>query len=370
MLYRGTYSEIDLNVFEDNLKHLQEYTNKPVFCVCKANAYSHSDYYIAKTAYENGCPYICVSSYDEAYSLRNQGFEGDILILGYVDPDSIEEVIRLNITISIFSYEWLEHIKTDNVDMTKLRIHLKIDTGMNRIGFKRLDEIKKAFQYLKDLNVNIEGIYTHYHSADNEDKASCEKQSNWFYQIVDLIPHKFKWIHTSNSDATLSYHDERSNAVRVGLALYGIKSVESPLQVKPVLSLYSTITHIKEVMKGETIGYGATYTCLNDSFIATIPIGYGDGFLRKNQGRFVCIDTHPYEIVGRVCMDQTMIRVDKLYPVGTPVEIIGEHIPLVKMAHELEMIPYEVLCLLSDRITKVIKHNGETIAVVNNRITK
>ena len=370
MLYRGTYSEIDLDVFEDNLNHLKEFTGKSVFCVCKANAYSHSDYYIAKTAYENGCPYICVSSFDEAYSLRNQGFEGDILILGYVDPKSLEEVIRLHITISVFSYDWLKQLMVETVDMSKLRVHIKIDTGMNRIGFKRLDEIQNAFQFLKDLKVDIEGIYTHYHSADNENKELCEKQSSWFYQILDLINHDFKWIHTSNSDATLSYVDKQSNAVRVGLALYGIKSVESTLEVKPVLSLYSTITHIKKVMKGESVSYGATYTCLNDSLIATIPIGYGDGFLRKNQGRFICIDTHPYEIVGRICMDQTMVRVDEFYPIGTQVEIIGEHIPLAKVAYELEMIPYEVLCLLNDRITKIIKYKGKTIAVVNKRITK
>lgn len=368
MLYRGTYSEIDLDVFKENLNQIKLHTNKAVFCVCKANAYSHADYYIAKTAFENGCPYICVSSFDEAYSLRNQNFEGDILIMGYVDPESLEEIIRLQITISVFSYEWLSSIDPSKINMKALKVHLKIDTGMNRIGFKHLDEIQKAVALLKQMDVEMEGIYTHYHSADNKDKSSCVKQSNWFYRILDSIDHSFKWVHTSNSDATLSYQDERSNAVRVGLALYGIKSVESNVKLQPVLSLYSTITHMKKVMKGETIGYGATYTCPTDCFIATLPIGYGDGFLRKNQGRFVCVDTHPYEIVGRICMDQTMIRLDKSYPVGTPVEIIGEHISLIKMANELEMIPYEVLCLLSDRITKVIKQQGNVVAVVNKRI--
>lgn len=370
MLYRGTYSEIDITIFKQNLLKLQTFTNKAVFCVCKANAYSHGDYYIAQAAQEGGSPYICVSSYDEAFSLRKQGFRGDILILGYVDVSSVGEIIKDHITISIFSYEWVKQMSDMDIDFHKLRVHLKIDTGMNRIGMKSLSEIQSVLHLLEELGVDIEGIYTHYHSADKEDKHSCEQQSNWFYQIVDNLAYAFKWIHTSNSDASLSYCDKRSNAVRIGLALYGIKSVASEVTLQPVLSLYSTITHIKVVHKGETIGYDATYTCYKDSVIATLPIGYGDGFLRANQGRFVCIDTHPYEIVGRICMDQTMILVDKMYPVGQRVEIIGEHIPLVKMAKELNMLVYEVLCLLNDRITKVIKEDGTIKAIVNNRMRK
>lgn len=370
MLYRGTYSEVDLDKFKNNFNMLQVHTQKAVFCVCKANAYSHGDYYIAKTAWESGSPYICVSSFDEAFSLRKQGFEGDILIMGYVDHECLSEVIKRNITISVFSLDWVMKLQDMLIDVSKLRVHLKIDTGMNRLGLKKYQDIVEALDLLKAFMVDVEGIYTHYHSADQEDKSFCEKQTTWFYHIVDSLAYSFKWIHTSNSDASLSYHDGRSNAVRIGLALYGIKSVESPLALQPVLSLYSTITHIKEVQEGEVIGYGATYRCYKNSIIATLPIGYGDGFLRKNQGRFVCIQTHPYEIVGRICMDQTMILVDQYYPVGTIVEIIGEHIPLAKVAKELDMIPYEVLCLLNDRITKKIISQGKVLFVANERMTK
>ncbi|MDF9824155.1 alanine racemase [Breznakia sp. PF5-3] len=370
MIYRGTYSEIDLDNFKDNIETMQKHTRKKVFCVCKANAYSHGDYYIAKTAVENGCPYVCVSSFDEALSLRHQGFHSDILILGYIDHDCVAQVIEQDLTISVFSLSWIEKLETLKLDFEKLRVHIKVDTGMNRIGFKKVDEVQAALAKLLVLKIQVEGIYTHFHSADNKDKTACEIQMNWFYNIVDCLAHDFLWIHTANSDASLSVVDKRSNAVRVGLALYGIKSVDSKELLKPVLSLYSTITHIKEVKKGETISYGATYECYKDCIIATLPIGYGDGFIRKNQGRFVCIDTHPYEIVGRICMDQMMIMVDQMYPIGEKVEIIGEHIPLVKVAKELDMLSYEVLCLLNDRITKVIKENGKPIAVINNRMMK
>lgn len=370
MFYRDTYSKIDLDTFQENLVKLQKKTNKQVFCVCKANAYSHGDYHIAQCAYENGSQYICVSSLDEAISLRRQSFKGNILVLGYVAAKDIQVVLDEDIAISVISKEWIEQVSYYKEDLSKLVVHIKIDTGMNRIGFKKLTDIEASFDMLLKLHIQIEGIFTHFHSADNKDKSSCEKQMHWFYGIVDKLDYDFKWIHTSNSDASLSFVDERSNATRIGLALYGIKSVETPLELRPVLSLYSTIVHIKEVKANETVGYGATYKCLNDSIIATLPIGYGDGFIRKNQGRFVCIDSHPYEIVGLVCMDQTMIRVDRLYKVGTSVEIIGEHIPITKMANELEMIPYEVLCLLNDRITKIIIQNGKEIDVINGRIPK
>ena len=368
MFFRKTWAEINLDQFAHNIEVIKKHTNKAVFCVVKANAYGHGDFYIAKQAQLLGCPYVAVSSLDEAIALRNQGFNGDILVLGYVATSDMNVLIKENITTTVVSYDWAQAVCEEYDSLSNLKVHIKVDTGMNRIGIKKIDELKEVIAMLLDKGVDVEGIYTHYHSADDEDKTTCEKQKQWFYRVLDSLQHHFKWIHCENSDASISFDDDQSNAVRCGLALYGIKSVPTSLDLKPILSLYTTITCIKKVNKNETIGYGATYECKKEEWIATLPIGYGDGFLRLNQGRFVCVDGHPYEIVGRVCMDQCMIKLDKEYPVGTKVEIISEYIPLSTMAHELQMIPYEVLCLLSDRIPRVYLKDGDVIDAVNTRI--
>lgn len=368
MFYRNTWAEINLDYFLNNVQILKQYTQKEVFCVVKANAYGHGDYHIAKEAQKAGCPYVAVSSLDEAMALRKQGYDGNILILGFVGIGDILVAKMNNITVTAVSLDWVGQLCAHYADLSGLKVHLKIDTGMNRIGIKKVDEIKQALALLLTKNVNVEGIFTHYHSADEEDKTKCIRQKNWFYHVLDSLDYSFRWIHTSNSDASLSFHDERSNAVRPGLALYGIKSVPSSLPLSPILSLSTKIICVKEVKKGETIGYGATYQCTKDEWIATIPIGYGDGFVRANQGRFVCIQGHPYEIVGRVCMDQCMIKLDRPYPVGTKVEIISAMISLNDMAMQLNMIPYEVLCLLSDRIPRVYLKDGDVIDTINIRI--
>lgn len=365
MFYRDTWAEINLDAFSANYEMMKKHTNKEIIVVLKANGYSHGDYYMAKQAMECGCKYIAVSSLDEAISLRNKGISCQILILGYVKPEDIHVAIENDVTLSVVSLEWVQSIKDMNLD--GLKVHLKIDTGMNRLGMKKIEDIEKVLQILLEKNVDVEGIYTHYHSADDEDKTKCSRQKNWFYHVLDTLPYSFKWVHTSNSDASISFSDERSNAVRLGLALYGIKNIESSLNLLPVFSLYTTLTCVKEVNQNETIGYGATYKCNKKEIIATIPIGYGDGFIRANQGRYVCIDGHPYEIVGRICMDQCMVKLDDFYPVGEKVEIIGKHISIEDMARQLQMIPYEVLCLLNDRIPKVYYKNNKEIAAISTR---
>lgn len=367
MIYRDTWAQIDLDRFAHNIRVLKEYVKKDIFCVVKANAYGHGDVYIAKEAIALGCAYIAVSSLDEAINLRKQGIDAPILILGYVNPDDVEVVLAQDITLTAVSLDWVERICAKKA-IEGLKVHIKVDTGMNRLGIKKLDEIKQAMALLIENGVNVEGIFTHFHSGDNPDKTHCKRQEKWFYHILDSLPYTFKWIHTSNSDTTLSYDIERSNAIRPGLALYGIKGVENPLPLKPMLSLFTRITSIKKIMPNETVGYGATYKAKKEEWIATLPIGYGDGFIRDNQGRFVCLDGHPFEIIGRVCMDQCMIRLDDSHSVGEIVEIIGEHIGVEDMARELKTIPYEVLCLINDRVPRVFIKDNKMIATQNSRM--
>lgn len=367
MIYRDTWAQVDLDKFAHNIDVIKKHTGKEIFCVVKANAYGHGDIFIAKEAISLGCAYIAVSSLDEAIALRKQGVDSPILILGYVNPDDVHVVIKENITMTVVSLDWAERICSKK-KIDGLKVHIKVDTGMNRLGIKKLEEIKEAMQMLLEKGVEIEGIYTHFHSADNLNKKSCDRQKNWFYHILDSLNFDFKWIHTANSDTSISYEVERCNAIRPGLALYGIKCVESPLNLIPILSLYTRITCVKKVMPNETIGYGATYKAKKEEWIATLPIGYGDGFTRSNQGRFLCLDGHPCEIVGRVCMDQCMIRLNEERSAGEIVEIIGEHIGVEDMARELKTIPYEILCLFNDRIPRVFFKDKKMIGIQNNRM--
>lgn len=367
MFYRDTWAQVNLDHFAHNIKVMSKHCEKEIFCVVKANAYGHGDFHIASEAIRCGCKYVAVSSLDEAIALRMQGFKYSILVLGYVKKENIDLVLKENITVTAVSKEWVDQICTLE-DLNGLRVHLKIDTGMNRIGFKKIDELKSSFDVLISRGVDIEGIYTHFHSADSVDKSACEKQKNWFYRILDSLDYEFKWIHSSNSDAAISFDVDRCNAIRVGLAIYGVKDMESTLDLRPVLSLYTRMTCVKKIQKFETVGYGATYQSRKEEWIATLPIGYGDGFVRANQGRYLCVDTHPCEIIGRICMDQCMIRLDKEYPIGTEVEIIGEYINVETMAKELNTIPYEVLCLLNDRIPRVFMKKGKIIDSLNIRI--
>ena len=204
---------------------------------------------------------------------------------------------------------------------------------------------------------NVEGIFTHFATADGDDVA-FEKQRSLFYEMIGNC--KFKYIHCCNSAAMTYHHDEKSNMGRLGITMYGCSpNGEEETKFKQVMSLYTKVAMIKKIPAGDQVGYGLTYTAKEDEYIATLPIGYADGFIRKNQGRKVYINGKYYEIVGRVCMDQMMVRVDENVKIGDQVEIFGEHISLESMAKDLDTISYEVLCLISKRVPRVYVQDGQ-----------
>lgn len=368
MYYRDTYAKIDCDAIAHNLSLIQKKTSKSLIAVLKANAYGHSDYWVAKTAMKSGCAMVAVSSLDEALALRRQGFYDQILILGHVRPKDIDTAIEHHITVSVISLEWLKEVCDIYPDVHHLLFHIKVDTGMNRIGLKELKEVNDAIDLIQKHGGIAEGIFTHYACADDESKERCVAQYLQFKNILSECDHSFKWIHCENSAAILSFEDDLTNAARCGLIMYGISPVFTKLDFKPALSLISHMTCVKQIHKGETVGYGATYKANEDCIIATLPIGYADGFLRVNQGRTLYCEGEWVEVVGRVCMDQCMIKLPHYFPCGTPVEIISRHNPLMKMAEELGMIPYELLCLLSDRIPRKIYCHGKQVAIINNRL--
>ncbi|GAA0721640.1 alanine racemase [Clostridium malenominatum] len=358
MFYRDTWAEINLDRIKENILLIKKTVNKDFFAVIKANGYGCGDSYLANIAVDAGAAYLAVSSLDEALSLRNKGIEQNILVLQYISPKSLQIAKRNNITATASSLEWVQQAIKEGI--SGLKVHLKFDSGMNRIGFTNLHDLQLGLKTLLNNSVNVEGIYTHFACADSYDNIMCKSQLDKFKEALSFLNHKFIWIHCSNSDASFHFHENISNAVRCGIAMLGISSYQTNLQ--PALSLYSKIVNIKKIHKGETVGYGATYIAKADEWIATLPIGYADGWLRAHQGKHCVIDNTECQFIGRICMDQSMIRVPKYYPLGTIVELMGSNMPITRIAKELNTIPYEVMTLLSYRIAKVYIYQNEQIS--------
>ena len=363
-MHRDTWMEIDLDAIRDNVKKAKEISGKRIIAVVKANAYGCGDLQVCEACIDGGAEMLAVSSLDEALILRNEGIQCGILIVGTTNPKDARILAGYNISAAAYSREWVEQIVQQNCE--GVRVHLKVDSGMNRIGFTDKDELVKAFHTLQDAGCIMEGIFTHF-SCSDFDPDFTGQQFRRFAEAVEAVPYTFDWVHCDNSDATLTFKDPLSNACRFGISLYGISSF--PNELTHAISLYSRLSMVKHVPAGQKIGYGATYETPCEEIIGTMPIGYADGFIRANQGRKVYIGGHLCEVVGRVCMDQAMVRLPEEMAAGTTVEIFGEHIPLEQMAQELHTIPYEIICLIAARVTRVYRRGGMRYLVKNDRVT-
>ena len=352
--YRDTHALIRLDYLQDNVNTLYQRVQKPMMAIIKANAYGHGYQEVANVLKDHEhISMFGVATLKEAIDLRKLGIEQDILVLGAIPLKDLDFVIDYDITLTLFSKEYMEEIVELYHHEKPVKVHIKIDTGMNRIGLKTKTEFEDVLRnYPKDI-FQIDGVFTHFATADDPlQNDAYENQLNMFYDIVG--DHQFRYIHCQNSASMMYHHEEKSNLARIGIAMYGVDPAgEESVHLKQVMSLYSRVVMIKKIKKGEKIGYGLTYTAPEDEYIATLPIGYADGFIRANQGRDVYIQGKYYPIVGRVCMDQMMVKVDEHIKVHDEVEIFGDHMTLSRMAKELKTIPYEIVCLISERVERI-----------------
>ena len=362
-MHRKTWMEIDLDAIEDNIRTAEKVSGKDVIAVVKADGYGLGDLAVARSAMDAGAKMLAVSSCDEAMILRNKGYKDQLLILGHTDTVDLPQLIKKQVAVPAYSPQWVKNAVEAGCE--GLRVHIKVDTGMNRIGFKDSAEIKAAIRELTAAGAVVEGIFTHFACADS-DPEFTKRQYEKFTEAVMAAGHTFRWIHCDNSEAALSFKDDLSNAVRFGIGMYGISDCYQGL--RHAVSLCSRIFMVKQVPAGETIGYGATYRTEEPEWIATMPIGYADGLIRKNQGRCVYINGEYVPIVGRVCMDQTMIRLPYPMEEDSPVEIFGPHIALEDMAKDLDTIPYEIICLISERVTRIYTRGGKKVDEFNGRV--
>lgn len=353
--YRDTYSEVNLQDIRDNLDYIYKTCEKPMLAVVKANAYGHGSKKVAAVCENN--PHVQmfgVATLGEGVELRHAGIEKDILVLGATREEDAYIASDFDITINVFSVPFAKAIASCNFQKS-LKVHIKLDTGMNRIGLKTAQEFEEVLAILgTNPEIIIEGVFTHYGASD-ELNRTYDDQFARFKEI--LKGHTFKYIHAANTAGALYHHETFTNMVRAGIAIYGIEpNGQEDTPLKQAMSLKSRITMVKPIKKGEKVGYGFTYTAKKDEYLATVPIGYADGLIRKNQNRMVYIQGRYYQIVGRICMDQMMVRVDEHVAVGDEIEIFGPHISLNQMAKELDTIPYEILCLVSERVKRIYTH--------------
>ncbi|HEL1584976.1 TPA: alanine racemase [Streptococcus suis] len=358
---RPTVAQIQLGHIAHNVRIIREQLPRMtnVYAVVKADAYGHGAVAVSRklVGQVDG---FCVSNFDEALELRQAGIEEPILILGVVPVQVIPTAIELRISLTVTSLEWLVLAEEAGQELDKLSVHLKVDTGMGRLGFCDIQGVNQAIAWLKERGARFDGIFTHFAKADDTDTQQIEKQFALFQSILSGLVQCPSLIHVSNSAASIWHTDKVFNTVRLGNAIYGLnpsgRSLNVPLNLKPALSLTSELIQIKQVPAGTSIGYGETYHSLNQEWIGTVPVGYADGLTRSMQGFSVVVDGQLCEIVGRVSMDQITIRLPQSYPIGTKVTLIGQDgnqvITVQDWADYRQTINYEVVCLLSDRIPR------------------
>ncbi len=382
--YRDTWAEVNLDAIEHNINEIKNnlHTDTKIMAIVKADGYGHGAVQVAKTAIHAGAGYLGVGILDEALALRKHGILAPILVLGLIRPRDINLAAENNITLTVFQKEWLEEANKYISPNLHCRFHLKIDTGMGRVGIRSKNEGNAVINYMrKHRQFELEGVFTHFATADEKKLDYYHMQYQRFEDMLEWLEKegvKVPYIHCGNSAATIRFPTKMFTMARVGISMYGLKpskeiEAEIPFLLKEAFSLHSKIIHVKEVSDNEGISYGVTYKTNKPEWIATIPIGYADGWLRQNSSNgVVLVEGEKCPIVGRVCMDQMMIKLPRKVPVGTQVTLIGTQrnsiISMDEVADRLGTINYEIPCIIGARVPRIFFKNKEIITIVNKVI--
>ncbi|MDU5333809.1 alanine racemase [Enterococcus sp.] len=367
--HRPTRAIIHRNALRENIKNEIDRLPKDVelFAVVKADGYGHGAIATAQTALSVGATGFCVATLDEAIELREAGITEPILVLSVVFPSYLSLVLDYDLSITVATKDWLLEAQEVLSDLeeatTPIKIHIKADTGMGRLGFLTPEEVKEAAEIIEaSPNMVWEGLFTHFATADEKDTTYWHEQADRFNQVINVLDHLPRYVHSSNS-ATALWHDREmpGNMIRYGVGMYGLNpsghELPEAYPLKPAMELVSELIQVKELAAGEGVGYGKTYDTPEKEWIGTVPIGYADGWLRKMQGFSLLVEGEFCEIVGRVCMDQLMIRLPREFKAGTKVTLIGkskgQEITMQDVADHLGTIHYEVCCMLSERVPRI-----------------
>lgn len=376
-IYRPSWAEINLDSIAYNIKQMKGKlaSSSKVMAVVKANGYGHGAVQVGRMALKAGADALAVALLEEAVELREAGIEAPVLVLGRIPPEFAPVARDRGIALTVFQKDWLEQAEAHLLAVPseqQLAIHLEMDTGMCRTGIRTAEQLQECLEVLKQSRcIYLTGVYTHFATADEENSTGYRSQLKQYKERVRLLkeiwPHPVS-LHTSNSAASIQHTEDAFDYIRFGVSLYGLYpspylKAQQHIDLQPAFSLHSRLTEVKKLQAGEAVSYGATYRTEREEWIGTVPVGYADGWPRKLQGAFVLIGGRRMSIVGRICMDQLMVRLDGEYPVGEQVTLIGrqgaEAISIDEVAERLDTIVYEVPCLISSRIPRIYLNEGQ-----------
>lgn len=383
-LEKRSWAEVDLDAIAHNMREIRKITNKnaQIMAVVKADAYGHGFMETAKTLLENGADRLAVAVLQEGKQLRSRGVRVPIFVLGASNPDDAEDLINFEITPNIFDYDFaktLSYMAEKKEKVTK--VHIKLDTGMSRIGFVVNDSdntevIDEIIKISKLPYLEVEGIFSHFSTSDEFNQEYTRLQFKRFMSVVDALKARGLDIpikHICNSAGIMMYPEMHLDMVRPGIILYGMypsnEVDKSRLSLIPAMTLKSSITFVKNVESGRGVSYGKEYITDKTTKIATVPIGYADGYLRKiaKKGKML-VNGEKVSLIGRICMDQCMIDVTNVHNIdkGDEAIIFGkEGVTIDDLAEWLETINYEIACVIGKRIPRIYTKNGKVVKVLN-----
>lgn len=375
---RPVWAEINLDNLAHNIREVKRVV-KPgtmITAVIKADGYGHGAVQIGKTLLENGAERFAVATLSEAIQLRKSYKNIPILILGYTPNESADLVVKHNIIQTIYTYDQAVAYSKKAKELDgEVKVHIKIDTGMSRLGMKVNEETIETIKEINKLpNLIIEGIFTHFAVADETQKEFTYNQAQKFKFICDALEKEDINIpikHVSNSAAIIDLPEMNYNMVRAGIMLYGLypsnQVDKNKVKLKEVMSLKVKISHVKEIEKGIGVSYGLLYKADKPAKIATLPIGYADGYTRLLSGKAkALVNGKKVPVIGRICMDQCMIEVTGL-DVNTGDEVIlfgqdgNNYITIDDVAQNIETINYEIVCMISKRVPRVYIKSNEIV---------
>lgn len=354
---RPTWVEVNLDTLLDNYRSLKRLSSgKTVIPVVKADAYGHGARSVTRHLHEHaGVRLFAVSLVEEALDLLELDLDIDILVMGPIKPDDLPAISKHGLIFTLSNQVVYNAVKASGLP---LRFHVKIDSGMHRLGFSDAAVLKDIFLVSKETpHMALEGVFTHFATADS-DEAYFMGQKKAFENLVNQLPYVPRVVHAANSSAVVKYEPNIPHTThdRVGISLYGY-SLEGRLHhIRPVMTFKTQVVDIKHLKPGDCLGYGITYRAEDEETIGILPVGYADGWVRRNQGGAVFINDAPYTIVGRVCMDMTFVKIDGTVNLYDEVTLFGPtHLDADNVAERLGTISYEVLCMVGKRVPRYYK---------------
>lgn len=373
---------VDLDAIASNIKNIRAKVDKNsgIIGIIKADAYGHGSVETAKVLLDNGADWLAVAVVDEGLNLRKNGITAPILLLGYTPELRLSDVINNGFIQTVYSYDTAKKLSDAASALGKKAvIHIKIDTGMGRIGYRVNEESADEIVKISKLpNIDVNGMFTHFSTADEADKAYTLEQYNKFVKMNDMLEERGLHIpvkHAANSAAIMDFDNMMFNMVRPGIILYGAypsdEVKKENLSLSPAMSIKTHVSYVKDVNEGDSISYGRKYIAPSKRRIATIPVGYADGFIRAySKGGKVLVRGEYAPIVGRICMDQFMVDVTDIDGVEVNDEVVlmgrqgDKEITADFIASVLDTINYEVFCTLSKRVPRQYIQNGKIVKTI------